>query len=132
MLLRGVRPPTRGVRPLPHILIKINPTRSVYSFFSLWAEHNNASTVDWKRKLRDQNIPWPPRSPDLTHPWIFFIWGFIKSKVYVRNYESLEELKVSIAAAFRELTPAMVTSTLKNMEKRLRKIDQREGGHIEK
>ena len=52
--------------------------------------------------------------------------------VYVRNYESLEELKVSIAAAFRELTPAMVTSSLKNMEKRLRKVVQREGGHIEK
>ena len=80
---------------------------------------------------RDQNIPWPPRSPDLT-PMDFFIWGFIKSKVYVRNYESLEELKVSIAVGFRELTPAMVTSTLKNMEKRLRKIVQRKGGHIEK
>ena len=52
--------------------------------------------------------------------------------MYVRNYESLEELKVSIAVGFRELTPAMVTSTLKNMEKRLRKIGQRKGGQIEK
>ena len=65
-------------------------------------------------------------------PMDFFICGFIKSKVYVRNYESLEELKVSIAVGFRELTPAMVTSTLKNMEKRLREIVQRKGGHIEK
>ena len=62
----------------------------------------------------------------------FFIWGFFKSMAYVWNYESLEEFKVSIAAAFRELTPAMVTSSLKNMEKRLRKVVQREGGHIEK
>ena len=52
--------------------------------------------------------------------------------VYVWNYESLEELKVSIAAAFRELTPAMVASSLKSMEKRLRKVVQREGGYIEK
>ena len=68
----------------------------------------------------------------ILHPWIFFISGFIESKVYVRNYESLEELKVSIAVGFRELTPAMVTSTLKNMDKRLRKIIRRKGGHIEK
>ena len=79
---------------------------------------------------RDENIPWPPRSPDLT-PMDFFVWGFIKSKVYVRNYATLEELKTAIAAAFREITPAMVTATLRNMEKRLRIVIQRKGGHVE-
>ena len=60
-----------------------------------------------------------------------FVWGFIKSKVYVRNYTSLDELKESITAAFEELTPQMVTSTLKNMEKRLQAVIERKGGHIE-
>ena len=38
------------------------------------------------------------------------------SKVCVRNYKSLDELKAWIAVAFEELTPQLVTSTLKNME----------------
>ncbi|GBN71564.1 hypothetical protein AVEN_99090-1 [Araneus ventricosus] len=27
-------------------------------------------------------LPWPPRSPDLT-PCYFFLWGYVKDKVYV-------------------------------------------------
>jgi hypothetical protein len=27
-------------------------------------------------------LPWPPRSPDLT-PLDFFLWGFVKDRVYV-------------------------------------------------
>ena len=27
------------------------------------------------------NVEWPPRSPDLT-PYDFFLWGYLKSKVY--------------------------------------------------
>jgi len=27
------------------------------------------------------DVPWPPRSPDLTAPY-FFLWGYLKSKVY--------------------------------------------------
>jgi hypothetical protein len=37
-------------------------------------------------------IPWPPRSPDLT-PCDFFLWGYVKDKVYMsplpRNLHSL-------------------------------------------
>ena len=71
-----------------------------------------------------------PRSPDLT-PMDFFVWGFIKSKVYVRNHENMSDLKASIVAAFQELTAEMVSSTLKNMEKRLKLLIQRQGEHIE-
>ncbi|GBN23572.1 hypothetical protein AVEN_144157-1 [Araneus ventricosus] len=27
-------------------------------------------------------LPWPPRSPDLT-PCDFFLWGYVKDKIYV-------------------------------------------------
>ena len=37
------------------------------------------------------NIPWPPRSPDLT-PLELFLCGYVKSKVYVKNYENLNDL----------------------------------------
>lgn len=67
----------------------------------------------------DTNIAWPPRSPDLT-PMDFAVWGLIKNKVYVRNYENLTDLKASIAAAFQELTAEIISATLQNMKKWLK------------
>jgi hypothetical protein len=40
------------------------------------------------------DVPWPPRTPDLS-ACDFFLWGYIKSKVYVRNPRTVD-LKVSI------------------------------------
>ena len=52
------------------------------------------------------NLPWPPRSPDLT-PCVFFMWGFVKSKVYVTRSANIPELKGRIRAAFAEITDEM-------------------------
>ena len=40
----------------------------------------------------DLNIKWPPRSPDLT-PCDFFLWEYIKSKVYDSQPNNMDELK---------------------------------------
>ena len=40
--------------------------------------------------------------------------------VYVKNYENSVDLKESITAAFLELTNEVISSSLKNMEKRLK------------
>jgi hypothetical protein len=36
--------------------------------------------------VRDGPIAWPPRSPDLT-PLDFFLWGYLKSKVYCNGQQ---------------------------------------------
>ncbi|GBN65568.1 hypothetical protein AVEN_61324-1 [Araneus ventricosus] len=47
---------------------------------------------------------WPPRSPDMT-PCNFFIWGFVKDKVYVPPLPTnLCELKEHISAAVQSIT----------------------------
>ena len=50
----------------------------------------------WIGRASDSNLVfarWPPRSPDLT-PCDFFLWGYVKDKVYVPPLpESLDELK---------------------------------------
>ena len=79
----------------------------------------------------DDHIPWPPRSPDLT-PMDFFLWGYIKSKVYVRNYDNLDDLKTSITAAFQDISTQMISSTMSNFEKRLEKIIEVRGRHVGK
>jgi len=44
---------------------------------------------------RFDDVPWPPRSPDLS-ACDFFLWGYLKSKVYVRKPRTVDDLKVSI------------------------------------
>ena len=41
------------------------------------------------------DVPWTPRSPDLT-PADFFFWSYIKSKVYITKPRNLNELKTRI------------------------------------
>ena len=53
---------------------------------------------------RFANIPWPPRSPDLA-PCDLFLWGYLKSRVYVTNPTSLQELKNNIYSEMKELSP---------------------------
>ena len=40
---------------------------------------------------------WPPRSPDLT-PCDFFLWGYLKSRVYQTPPQNLEDLRNRITA----------------------------------
>ena len=80
--------------------------------------------------VNDTNIPWSPRSPDLT-PMDFILWGYIKKLVYTKNYQDLEQLKNAIVAAFQLVTGEMVTSALANFVKRLNSVVEANGCHIE-
>lgn len=44
---------------------------------------------------RRGSVEYPPRSPDLT-PLDFFLWGYLKDKVYGRKPKTIEELKNAI------------------------------------
>lgn len=77
-------------------------------------------------------VPWPPRSPDLT-PLDFFLWGRIKSLVYVTQPTSVEELREKIEQAFVLVkSDTEVLSKLKyNLRKRAIKCIEQGGGHFE-
>ena len=44
---------------------------------------------------KNGDLRWPPRSPDLTPP-DFFLWGYLKEKVYINKPQTLQELKDNI------------------------------------
>ncbi|GFX91229.1 DUF4817 domain-containing protein [Trichonephila clavipes] len=48
--------------------------------------------------------PWPPRSPDLT-PADFWLWGYLKSSVYLSGPSSLPELKDAIRREVSSIHP---------------------------
>ncbi|XP_023725909.1 uncharacterized protein LOC111874552 [Cryptotermes secundus] len=55
-------------------------------------------------------IAWPPRSPDLT-PLEFFLWGFVKDRVFVPSLPAnVVELRARITASVAEMTPEMLRS----------------------
>ncbi len=76
------------------------------------------------------NMQWPPRSPDLS-VCDFFLWGFIKSKVYTTRPRDILELKARIVNAFGEVTSEMRQKTLLEYRERLEKVIENDGAHIE-
>lgn len=63
-------------------------------------------------------VPWPPRSPDLS-PEDFFLWGYLKQRVYVEPPQTVEELKAKILAACALITPDMIRAVLDEWSSRV-------------
>ena len=63
---------------------------------------------------QDCNITWPTKSPVMTPMTGDFLWKYIKSKVCVKNYENISDLKTAIISAIQEVSDGMVTSTMEN------------------
>ena len=95
-----------------------------------WLNEHFIQRCIGRHGVNDTNIPWPPRSPDLT-PMDFFLWGYIKKLVYTKNYQDLDQLKNAIVAAFQLVTGEMVTSALANFVKLLNLVVKANGRHIE-
>ena len=58
----------------------------------------------------------PPYSPDLT-PCDFFLWGWIKSRVYRTQTRDLDDLQARIQHAFDELPQEMINRAIDSYER---------------
>ncbi len=79
---------------------------------------------------RRGNVEWPPRSPDL-NPLDFFLWGYLKEKVYSKNPSNLEELKAFIISEASHVSSEMINNAVLSVPFRLCDIIHKEGGYIE-
>ena len=77
-----------------------------------------------------QGRDWPARSPDL-NPCDFFLWGFLKSKVYSPRPATLVQLQTNIQREVAALDPAMLLRVLMDVKIRCHKCIAANGGHIE-
>uniref|UniRef100_A0A914DEE7 Tc1-like transposase DDE domain-containing protein n=1 Tax=Acrobeloides nanus TaxID=290746 RepID=A0A914DEE7_9BILA len=87
--------------------------------------HNNSPIHEGTDKMLDQEFSkgwvgpgskyanWPKLSPDL-NPINFFLWGFIKNKVYTEPLEedNVTELALRIYHAFTDVTPGMLMEAI--------------------
>ncbi|GFV25284.1 uncharacterized protein TNCV_4642451 [Trichonephila clavipes] len=79
---------------------------------------------------RCSRYPWPPRSPDLT-PADFWLWGYLKSRVYLSGPSSLSELKDAIRREVSSIHPHMLNSAVAGFVTRLECFLSCGGGYVE-
>lgn len=79
---------------------------------------------------RRGDINWPPRSPDLT-PMDFFLWGYLKSKVYANQPTSLAHLKENIRHEMAAIPESTCRAVISNFTVRLNECREREGLHLD-
>ena len=87
--------------------------------------------ISWRKKKAScfGDVPWQPRSPDLS-ACDLFIWGHLKSKVYVRKPCTFDDLKVSIREEIATVPQEMSVNVMQNREERLRTCVRQEGRHL--
>jgi len=67
---------------------------------------------------RDGPTPWPPRSPDIT-PFDFFLWGYVKDKVFSTPVPDITNLKARITDGIATVTEDMLENTWRETDYRL-------------
>ncbi|GFU46889.1 uncharacterized protein TNCV_640401 [Trichonephila clavipes] len=77
--------------------------------------------VSWRCRY-----PWPP---DLT-PADFWLWGYLKSRVYLSGPSSLKELKDAIRREVSSIHPDVLHSTVAGFVTRLECLLPCGGGHV--
>ncbi|CAG4965031.1 unnamed protein product [Colias eurytheme] len=76
------------------------------------------------------DISWPPRSPDLT-PLDFFLWGYLKGKVYESNPTNLSDLKENIVREMNAIPRSVLQRVAQNTLERIRECVRRDGKHLD-
>jgi transposase len=71
----------------------------------------------------------PQRSPDL-NPCHYFLWSYLKSRVYRPLPKSLDELKANIEREINSINSLMFEKVFVNLEKRLDLVIEADGGHF--
>ncbi|XP_065223877.1 uncharacterized protein LOC135848033 [Planococcus citri] len=78
---------------------------------------------------RNTKIPWPPRSPDLS-ACDYFLWGYLKSKVYVNKPQTLTDLQNNIIHECALISQGMLAKVFNNFRKRLEECVENDGKHL--
>jgi hypothetical protein len=76
------------------------------------------------------NIPWPARSSGMTAQ-DFFLWGYLKSKVYTTRPHSIQQLKDRITEGIGTINGTLLQRVMQNFRQRLQQHIKCHGGHLE-
>lgn len=98
--------------------------------------HTARATMDLLRQQfpnriisKNGDLRWPPRSPDLTAP-DFFLWGYLKDKVYVNKPQTLQQLKDNIQEEIDRIPQETLNKVMENAIKRAHFCVRENGSHL--
>ena len=99
--------------------------------------HTANITMDWLKDhfgerliSRRANTEWSPHSPDLNPP-DFFLWGFLKDKIYQNNPQTIQALKTAITANIQTISQDECVRVINNFARRIQECLRLDGGHLE-
>jgi len=73
---------------------------------------------------------WPPHSPDLT-PSDYFLWGYLKGRVYQNKPLNIDALKANITEEIQAVTTDVLARTFQNTARRVQSRLDTNGGHFQ-
>ena len=79
---------------------------------------------------RDGPTLWPPRSPDI-NPLDFFLWGYVKGKVFSTPVPDITNFKARLTDAFATITEDMLENTWRETDYRLDVLPTTKGASVE-
>lgn len=78
---------------------------------------------------RNGPVNWPARSCDLT-PLDYFLWGYLKSKVYANKPATIQALKNNIIAEINTIQAAICEKVIENFDHRIDVCKSSRGEHL--
>lgn len=77
-----------------------------------------------------KRAPQPPYSPDIA-PSDFFLFGYIKSKLNGKHFDSVESLIEEVQEILSEISKETLKKVFEDWERRLNEVINRNGEFIE-
>ena len=109
---------------------------------NVWFQQNGATAHTSRRAmgiLREMfpghlislrgDIGWPASLPDL-NPCDFFLWGYLKTKMYIKRPGSIEQLKDAIRQESTAIPHEMTRQVIDNFREHLRQCVDNNGSHL--
>lgn len=75
------------------------------------------------------NVEWPPRSPDFSS-CDYFLWGYLKSNVYIDKPRTLEALSETITCEIEKIPRAMLERSMDDFATRLQECLDKNRRHL--
>ena len=72
---------------------------------------------------------WSPRWCDLSQ-LDYFIWGYLKDKVYVNAPRTIQDLKSNIQAEIEAIDQLLLQKVIENFDDRMMACKRSRGGHL--
>jgi len=94
---------------------------------------SHASVAEIQSFVGDRVISkglWPPRSPDLTPP-DYFLWGYLKGRVYRNKPRTINALKANVAEEIQTVAADVLARTLQNMARPVQSCLDANGAHFQ-